>query len=213
MGFFKKEPTMVEKTKNKMTKKKGNLKSEYKESWNYIKDSRFFIYAVIIIFFLFAFLGFFISLPESVAEQLLNFFAELLKKTEGMSHIELIKFIFFNNLQSSFLGMIFGAVLGIFPVLSAIANGYILGFASFLSVGEGGFLVLWRLLPHGIFELPAVFISLGLGVKLGTFIFHKNKTETFKEYLFKSLKVFFLIVLPLLILAGIIEGSLIFLAG
>ena len=34
---------------------------------------------------------------------------------------------------------------------------------------------LFRLLPHGIFELPAIFISLGLGLRFGMFIFQKEK--------------------------------------
>jgi len=44
-------------------------------------------------------------------------------------------------------------------------------------VQTDGFLSLWRLLPHGIFELPAVFISLGMGLKIGMFIFQKKKLE------------------------------------
>lgn len=111
------------------------------------------------------------------------------------------------------MGIILGGLFGVLPVLFSLYNGYILGFVGKLSVSaEGASSLLW-LLPHGIFELPAVFISLGLGLKLGTFIFHKNKAEIFKEYIIKSLKVFILIVIPLLIIAGIIEGSLIFLAG
>jgi len=197
-----------------MKKKRDfNFKEEYSESWKYIKNSQFFIYEVISVFLLFALIGFFVSPPEPVREQLLNFIAELLKKTEGMSQGQLISFIFFNNLQSSFISMLFGAVLGIFPMLSSLVNGYVLGFVSSLSVAEEGVLSLLRLLPHGIFELPAIFISLGLGVKLGTSLFHKNKYETFREYLIKSLKVFILIIIPLLVIAGVIEGSLIFLAS
>ena len=109
--------------------------------------------------------------------------------------------------------MIFGVLLGIFPIIAAIANGYLLGFVASISVGNVGFLVLWRLLPHGIFELPAIFISLGLGLKFGTFIFQKRKLESFKEFFWSSLRVFLLIVIPLLVIAGIIEGSLMFIVG
>ena len=127
-----------------------------------------------------------------------------------MSQIELIKFIFVNNIQSSFFGIIFGVFLGIFPVIGAIGNGYILGFVSLMAFEKEGIDVLLRLLPHGIFELPAVFISLGLGLKFGTFIFQKNKGELFKEYFWNSLRVFLFIVVPLLIIAAIIEGILVF---
>jgi len=118
-------------------------------------------------------------------------------------------FIILNNAKSSFLGVFFGFIYGLFPLIITLVNGYILGVVSQMSVGQGGFVVLWQLLPHGIFELPAIFISLGLGLKFGTFIFQKDKSKSFKNYLINSLKVFFLIVLPLLIVAGIIEGILI----
>jgi len=194
----------------KENKKEFNLKEEYKKSWNYLKESKNFIYVIIAVFFVFVLIGFFIPAPDSLAKQILEFIEQLLGKTQGMSQGELMKFIFFNNLQSSFYGMIFGVLLGIFPMIATIANGYLLGFVASISVENTGLLVLWRLLPHGIFELPAIFISLGLGLKFGMFIFQKRKLESFKEYFSNSLRVFFLIVLPLLIIAGIIEGSLIF---
>jgi stage II sporulation protein M len=76
-------------------------------------------------------------------------------------------------------------------------------------VYEEGILVLWRLLPHGIFELPALFLSAGLGLRLGTFIFRKNKLKSLKNYLFESLRVFLFIIFPFLLIAAIIEGILI----
>jgi len=109
--------------------------------------------------------------------------------------------------------MFLGMFLGIAPVLFSLFNGYLLGFVALMAVNEQGFLSLWRIFPHGIFELPAVFISLGLGMKLGSFIFQRNKAESFKDFLWNSLRVFLLIVLPLLIIAAIIEGTLIALAG
>ena len=192
-------------------KKRGfNLKKEYIESWNYIKESKNFIYVAIAIFFASFILAFFVQPSEALLSYILEFIEELLGKTQGMSAIELMGFIFFNNLQSSFFGMIFGMVLGVFPVLAAIANGYVLGFVSSFSVVEQGASSLLRLLPHGIFELPAIFISLGLGLKLGSFIFEKNKYESFRNFFRNSLRVFLFIIIPLLIIAAIIEGVLIF---
>ena len=187
-----------------------NLQNEYKKSLDYLKESKNFIYIIIAIFFIFALIGSFIPVPDSIKESILELLEGILAKTQGMSQGELINFIFFNNLQSSFFGIIFGVFLGIFPVIGAIGNGYILGFVSLLASKEGGLPVLLRLLPHGIFELPAVFVSLGLGLKLGTFIFQEKKIESLREYFWNSLRVFLLIVIPLLIVAGIIEGSFIF---
>ena len=186
------------------------FRNNYIQSWNYIKESKNFIYAVIIFFILFSLIGFFVPAPEGITAKILEFIEELLRKTEGMSQGELISFIFFNNLQGSLFGMIFGVLLGIFPLISVIANGYLLGFVASRSVQTEGVLILWRLFPHGIFEIPALFISLGLGLKLGTFIFQRKKIKSLKEYFWDSLRVFVFIVIPLLIVAAIIEGSLIF---
>jgi len=191
-----------------MKKKKG-IKEQYKLSWKYLKESRNFIYWIIGIFLFFSLVGFFLPVPYSIQQQIFDFIRELLEQTLGMSGSELVSFIFLNNLQSSFIGMIFGFVLGILPVTLAVANGYLIGFVSALSVQEAGILSLWRLLPHGIFELPAIFISLGLGLKCGTFIFKKNKAKTFRSFLWNSLRVFVFVVLPLLIIAAIMEGVLI----
>ena len=197
----------------KMKSKKFNLKKEFNKSLNYIKESKNFIYIVIAIFFFFAFVGFFIPTPDSISEQLLKFIQELMEKTAGMNQWELIQYIFLNNLQSSFFGLVLGVFFGIFPIITTIVNGYILGFVSIKVVSVEGIFVLWRLFPHGIFELPAVFISLGLGLKFGSFIFQKKKFDSLKDYFVNSLRVFFFIVFPLLVIAAIIEGSLIALFG
>ena len=196
-----------------MKSKKFNLKKEFNKSLNYIKESKNFIYVVIAVFFFFALVGFFIPTPDSISEQLLKFIQELMEKTAGMNQWELIQYIFLNNLQSSFFGLVLGVFFGIFPIITTIVNGYILGFVSIKVVSVEGIFVLWRLIPHGIFELPAVFISLGLGLKFGSFIFQKKKFDALKNYFVNSLRVFFFIVFPLLVIAAIIEGSLIALFG
>lgn len=189
--------------------KKFNLKEQYVKSWNYLKDIKNFILVIILIFFISAFIGFFIQPPQEIVQMILEYVQELLEKTQGMSYIELTGFIFFNNLKSSFMVLIFGFLFGILPIISTLANGYMVGFVSAMSVEAEGFVSLWQLVPHGIFELPAVFISLGMGLKFGTFIFQKEKLKSFEKFLKESLRVFVFIVLPLLIIAAIIEGSLI----
>lgn len=192
-----------------MKNKKFNLREEYRKSWAYIKESKKFIYFVILLFLIFSFIGFFIPAPDFLSKYIISYLKSLLEQTKDFSNFDWIKFIFFNNLKSSFFAVIFGVFFGIFPFFGAIVNGYLLGFVASMSVADGGFLVLWRILPHGIFELPAIFISLGLGLRLGSFIFEKKKKNSFKMFFLNSLRVFFYIILPLLIIAAIIEGNLI----
>ncbi|MFH1608332.1 MAG: stage II sporulation protein M [archaeon] len=193
--------------------KKSFIREEYKKSFDYLKGSKNFIYIITGIFFAFCLIGFLVPAPDFISKGIEEIIKNILTETEGLSIRGLIRFIFFNNLQSSFFGMIFGVLFGILPVVFAVVNGYLLGFVSSVVVAEEGFFVLWRLLPHGVFELPAIFISLGLGLKFGTFVFQKNIGESFREYLWSSLRVFLFVVFPLLIVAAIIEGSLIALTG
>ncbi|PJE81621.1 hypothetical protein COU58_01605 [Candidatus Pacearchaeota archaeon CG10_big_fil_rev_8_21_14_0_10_32_42] len=194
-------------------KKKPGLKriveEGYEISFRYIKESRKFIYSAIGIFFFFALLGFFVPIPENIKSELLEYFSELIKKTEGFGIFEMILFLFENNSISSFFGLFFGLIFGILPFINASLNGLLLGIVAKISVSEVGIISLWRLLPHGIFELPAIFISLGLGLKLSTFIFKKKKWESLKVLLEKSFYVYIFIIIPLLVIAAIIEGILI----
>jgi stage II sporulation protein M len=199
----------IKKHSVKKIKDKFSLKEEYIKSWRYLGESKKFIFWIIGIFFLLVILGFLIPPSAGLYNLIMDKLKEIVQKTQGMNTFELITFIFFNNLQTSFSGMIFGVLFGIIPIMVTIINGYLVGFVSAMSVDSKGFSSLLSLLPHGIFELPAVFISLGLGLKFGSFIFEKDKINSFREFFWNSIRVFILIVIPLLIIAAIIEGSLI----
>lgn len=194
--------------------KKGKIgdffRENYSKSWKYIKESKKFIWAVVIIFFVSVAIGFLFQPPE-IVNAILDYIKNILAKTEGMSSLSMIEFIFLNNLQTGFMGMIYGFFLGIFPILAIFVNGYVVGYVSSSVASSSGASSLLTLLPHGIFELPAIFISFGMGIKFGTFIFKKKKMESFEKFLINSLRVFVFVILPLLFIAAIIEGGLIFL--
>jgi stage II sporulation protein M len=141
------------------------------------------------------------------------FITELIEITIGLNMQQLIWFIFKNNIWSAFTGIIFGVFLGIIPLVSAVSNGYVLGFVSNAVVSEVGYLSLWRLLPHGIFEIPAIMISLGLGIKFGLFMFAKKPGKEFKRRFLLSMKTFLFVILPLLVMAALIEGVLMVVLG
>ena len=201
------------KTKKSKREKENFFKKNFKEGLSYTKTSKNFIYAVSAVFVLFVLIGYFIPAPAFVEEIISKFIEELIKMTEGMSWADLTKFILSNNLKSSFLGMALGIVFGIFSVMTALVNGYVLGFVASKVASAEGIAVLWKLLPHGVFELPALLISMGLGLRLGTFIFKKKKLKTFKEFSVQSLRAFIFVVLPLLVIAALIEATLIFLVN
>ncbi len=190
---------------------KSELHKRYFLCFEYLRESKKFIWFAIGLFLLFALIGFFVPFPEDIQNEIISYFRKLILQTESYSFLQMLEFLFTNNSGATFVGLFSGFLFGIIPFFNTVANGFVLGFASSFSVSQNGFISLWRLFPHGIFELPAVFISLGLGFKFGSFIFFKNYKEKFKEFLIKSVNVYVFVILPLLVIAAILETLLIFL--
>jgi len=192
-------------------KAKSFIVENYKQSFNYILESKKYIYSVVILFFVFTLIGFFVPVPAAISEMIIEFIREMLEKTQGMGILELIVFIFLNNLKVSILGIILGILFGVVPIVLSISNGYLLGFVASIAAKSEGILTLWRIFPHGVFELPAIFISLAIGLRLGFYVFFEKKDSLYNN-LIDIIRVFVLILIPLLIVAALIEGFLIFLS-
>jgi len=188
-------------------KKQKTLKEYYQESFSFISNSKKYIYSILLIFLAFAILGYFVSLPPEIENIIKERLKEITLLFEGLNLPQTIWMIFSNNIYVSFLSLILGILLGVFPVIAALSNGFIIGYVMQKAVSIEGIFTLWKLFPHGIFELPAVILSLGLGLRLGaTFIFRIRELRKDSR---KALLVFTIIVTPLLILAAIIEGLLV----
>jgi len=151
--------------------------------------------------------------PIFFREEIIGMIAELMASLEGLSVVELAGFIFWNNLKASFFAIILGVTIGIFPLMIGAVNGYLLGFVSREVVAQEGLLIMWRLLPHGIFELPAVILSIGIGVKIGADMFSGDVMKKLKYNFREGLRFFVFVIIPLLFVAGIIEGILVGLVG
>lgn len=199
---------LVKSSKNKVNLKKDfSLRRIYRESFSFLFESKWYILFSVCVFFICFLVGF--IFPSLGTEFIRNWIQELLSQTEGFNFFQFWWFIFKNNSLVSLTAILLGFFFGIFPFLTLIFNGYIIGLVARLSVDAVGVYELWRLLPHGIFELPAVLISISLGIKFGSFVFNKNPWKRFKYLLSNSLQVFFFIILPLLLIAALIESLLI----
>ena len=141
-----------------------SLVPQFREALRYISESKRFIYAIVVLFFVGALFGFLLHNYLGVLDSILR---SLVDQTKGLFGFDLIAFIFRNNMEASLFSILYGFFLGVFPLLSSLGNGIVLGYVAQKAQIASGFITLWRLLPHGIFELPAVLISLGLGMRLG----------------------------------------------
>jgi stage II sporulation protein M len=121
--------------------------------------------------------------------------------------------LFLNNLQASVLGILIGLIPFLFlPLIGIFSNAAILGIV--FSSYQAASVPLWKLivvgiLPHGIFELTAVFLCYAMGLcicwNLTKKIIGHRKRENLKDLLQNCLRATVLIVLPLLIAAALVE--------
>ena len=191
---------------------KNFLIDNYYKCWKFLIECRWYNVFVTGIFSFLFLIGF--TFPVFFRAEIIVFIEELIELVEGKGLIETFFFIFFNNLKATFFAIILGVSFGILPLFVAITNGYLIGFVSREVAMIEGISALWRLFPHGIFELPAVIFSIGIGIKIGVdlLIVKKNKKERLKINYIEGLRFFLFVVIPLLLLAGIIEATFIWLS-
>ena len=189
--------------------KKNFLVENYRKCWEFFCESRWYIVFALGIFGLTFLVGF--AYPIFFREEIFKFLANMIGALDGKNVFELIVYIFLNNLKASFVAIVSGVVVGVLPFGIVVVNGYLVGFVAKEAVIQEGIFVLWQLAPHGIFELPAIIFSIGIGMKIGVSVLRYRKRL---EYNFvEGLRFFVFVVLPLLLIAGIIEGILIGMLG
>lgn len=198
--------------KNNVRGWKREFADTFGDSLKYISEQKKFIYVAAWAFVASSIIGF------VYADVLDGFFDSMIKdiiaQTSDLDFLEMIWFIFSNNVTSSLFGIFLGIFFGIFPFFNALLNGTLLGYVYSKTSAIDGYGVIWRIFPHGILELPAVFISLGLGMHLGAALFVRGDRKfEIVERGRRSLRAFLAVVVPLLIAAAIIESAFIFFVG
>lgn len=134
-----------------------------------------------------------------------------IKNEFGMkeSTYQLAVAIFLNNTRSTLLILLSGTLLFI-PLLTLMFNGFLTGFVLRMVLEQGRSITFFILgiLPHGIFELPAVFISAAIGLRIGlSYLFPRGKRVVEVSQSIRNAGIIYLlVVLPLLLLAAFIEA-------
>jgi len=166
--------------------------------------------AVAAAIFLFAFLsGYFGALgsPER-SRMVVESFFDNLDFVRNLSPFSVFVFIFLNNALKAAFVILFGFFFAIVPLVFIYTNGEIIGLVVGVFQQENSLLmIILGLLPHGILEVPAVVMATGYGIWLGARFYARIRNkEPFREYFYFALGVFFRIILPMLLLAAIIES-------
>ena len=120
-----------------------------------------------------------------------------------------------NNIRASFLSILYGFLPIIYlPALPIGLNSSILGAmtASYIGNGQSMLLLAAGIVPHGIFEFPALFLSFACGLylchEMTALIRHQENRTPLPETLISLVRVFVLVILPLLLAASVIEANI-----
>jgi stage II sporulation protein M len=148
------------------------------------------------------------QIPD-LADRFADNIATFVKGFTGMPHWQLAAAIFLNNSVKTLIALLLGAVFGVVPVIFLFANGAALGVVFSLSIRARG---LWSSLasiaPHGVIELPAVFLGMSIGLMLGaqTLARIRRRCATpIRTEIGLALRYFCTVIAPLLLLAALIE--------
>ena len=164
------------------------------------------------IFFLFSTLSFFAySDDPEYFNILIKEFAAKFEFARDFNALQTFLMIFFNNSLIAYFIILLGFFFSLVPIFVLVSNASILGIVLAVAVNQIGWgPSLLALLPHGIIELPALFLASAYGIFLGNkftkFIFRKEK---FMPSFVHANKVYLKVILPLFFLAAIIETILI----
>lgn len=177
----------------------GIIVTHYRGSFAKIARMRGFVFAAVGLFALGAVLG--ALLPqESLAR--LRSFEELAARVRELDLATLIALIFLKNASAAFITIVLGVVGGLVPAFAAVSNGMLLGAVWLVRP-----YALWRVIPHGMFELPAVFLAWAIGLRFGAWLLEDRRLESLKTLARDAVTLYVSVILPLLVIAAVIEGS------
>jgi stage II sporulation protein M len=164
-----------------------------------------YIYFVCFLFLLSAFIG--VLTPyqyqQEIAKKLLTYFSPLQSNTQLQVFIK----IFLNNYISTLLTLLIGLFFGIGPIIFLFINGFFLGnLIAFASTKVSMYKIGLAIVPHGIFEVPAVIIAASYGLWWGVKNYRKFRyKDSFKENFALPMKRYINVVIPLLLIGAFVE--------
>ena len=153
------------------------------------------------------------ALPEEAARMMNDFMEQAAQSGVVTEEGELSVFaLLMNNWRAMLISAAYGFVPFLFlPVISLVTNGALLGMLAALFVSQGTSLLVYLagILPHGIFEIPALVFSIGCGVYLCrsmcSLVTSRPDRTPLPAVLEDLLRVLVMVVAPLTVAAAFVE--------
>ena len=176
----------------------------YRDLYVDIRKKKYFLIFTALIFFMAAVLTV-VNSPElrRVLLEVVGAIRGLSQSYDNKALLYIVASILVHNAIALFIALFSGALFGLIPISMVAANGYLVGFVVIPRLSDIALLI-----PHGIFELPAIILTCSYGIWLGLWPFNQGRIETLKFRLKQCIAIYFRVVIPLLVIAAIIEGGL-----
>lgn len=151
--------------------------------------------------------------PSSIRRQMTEMFEAIAGNYRGLAGGTLFFSILLQNVMATILVLVSGVAGGVVPALAIGSNGFGLGVLYRQAAEVSGY---WKaalkVLPYGVFEIPALLIAASYGLWLGVMVVRRmrgKESTLLGVQLEHAFRRYFAVVFPLLVVAAAIETALI----
>jgi stage II sporulation protein M len=141
-------------------------------------------------------------------EQLPALLAGVFADVISGSTTQIIVKVFLRNISASLIMLALGLTI-VLTVAALFINGFIVGLVARYSIDKGLNLsqIILGILPHGVFELPAIFTSTAVGIHIGVKALTSKgrRVQAVSQAIREASLVYLTVVVPLLAAAAVIE--------
>ena len=151
--------------------------------------------------------------PSSTRQQMTEAFQVVVDNYRGLEGGKLFFTILLHNVMVTIILLVSRVIVGIIPTFAIGANGFVLGVV-YRQTAEvvGHSKAALKVLPHGVFELPALLLAASYGLCLGVTVVRRmrgKESTLFRSNIAHAFRQYLAVVFPLLIVAAGIETTLI----
>ncbi len=151
--------------------------------------------------------------PSSIRRQMTELFQTVVGNYRGLAGGMLFFNILVQNVMATIFVLISGVIVGIIPVFAISSNGFGLGVLYRQAAEASGYSkAALKLLPFGVFEIPALLLAASYGLWLGVMVVRRmrgKESTPLRVRIEHAFRRYFTVVFPLLVVAAAIETALI----
>ncbi|MBP2678804.1 MAG: protein of unknown function transrane [Deltaproteobacteria bacterium] len=151
--------------------------------------------------------------PPAIRQQMGEVFQAVVGNYQGLAGGMLFFNILVQNVMATIFVILSGTVVGIIPTFAISSNGFGLGVLYRQASDASGYSkAALKVLPYGVFEIPALLIAASYGLWLGVMVVRRMRGKEpalLRIHMEHAFRRYFAIVFPLLIVAAAIETTLI----